>query len=141
MIPAWNTLEKILYLVMLKFLVQFSFDIRKWLQSCIENQLLQSSLILFFDLKHAFQLKDGALNRLTLNVVNKFLCSCSNSSCYGQIKWHSFVRSSEHFRNTPLTSKQVKGISHYWSGISCLESCCKSCLESCCNCTIRSRFQ
>ena len=118
---------EILHLVMLKFLVQFSFGIRKWLQSWMENQLSQSSLTLLFDLIHALQLKYGALKKLPLHVVNKLLCSCYNANCYGQLKWRSFVRSSEHFRNTPLTRKQVKGISHYWSDISCLEPCCKYC--------------
>ena len=50
-------------------LVQFSFVTRKGLQSWMDNQLSQSSLILFFDLKQAFQLKDGSLKKFRSQAV------------------------------------------------------------------------
>ena len=52
--------------------------------------------------------KDVVNTKLSSHIVYKFMCSCCNTTYYGQTQRHFLVAASEHLGITPLTGKFVK---------------------------------
>ena len=98
--------------LVLPFLGPLSFEIRSRLQKCFKNYILYSSLKVVYQsrsrIPNLFNLKDVVNTKLSSHIVYKFMCSCCNVTCYGQIQRHFFVRAAEHLGITALTVKFVK---------------------------------
>ena len=94
------------------FLGVQSFLGRKQLQSCIRNNIPYCSLRIAFQsktrLSSVFCFKDIIPKEICSHLVYKVMCSCCNTTYYGQSERHFFLRASEHLGMTPLTDKWVK---------------------------------
>ena len=95
-----------------KNLGPLSFEIRSRLQKCLKNYIPYCSLKVVYQSKsrisNLFHFKDVVNTKLSSHIVHKFMCSCCNTTYYGQTQRHFFVRASEHLGITPLTGKFVK---------------------------------
>ena len=98
--------------VLLPVLGPLSFEIRSRLKKCFKNYGPYYSLKVLYQSKsrisNLFNFKDVVNTKLSSHIVYKFICSCCNATCYGQIQRHFFVRASEHLGIAPLTGKFVK---------------------------------
>ena len=94
---------------MLPFLGRLSFETRNRLSNYIKSQLPFYSLKIAFQSKNRFsnlfKFKESILKYLHSHPIYKFLCSCCNTTYYGETKRHLLVRASEHLGITPLTQK------------------------------------
>ena len=71
--------------------------------------MFEKNCIPYCSLKVVYQSKSRISNLFNFkDVVYKFMCSCCNTTYYGQTQRHVFVRASEHLGITPLTGKFVK---------------------------------
>ena len=59
-------------------------------------------------ISYLFNFEDVVNTKLSSYFVYTFMCSCCNTTYYGQTQRHFFVRASEHLDITPLTGKFVK---------------------------------
>ena len=112
-LKGWFTLfTKKQVLLVLPFLVPLSFEIMSHLQKCFKNYIHYCSLKVVYQsrsrISNLFKFKDIVNSKLSSHIVYKFMCSCCNTTYYGQTQRHFFVRASEHLGITPLTSKVVK---------------------------------
>ena len=55
-----------------------------------------------------FKFKDSMNKYLRFHLIYKFLCSCCNTTYYGETERHLFVRALEHLGIIPLRQKRVK---------------------------------
>ena len=105
----WATLQ----IIMLHFHI-LSFDVRKQLQPCIKN--IYQQVLPECTLKIGFQSKTklsslfkfkNSIPKHIVHILLKFLCSCCNTTYYGQNGRHLFVPS---FTYLGLISKILKNI-------------------------------
>ena len=112
-LKGWFTLfTKKQVLLVLPFLVPLSFEIMSHLQKCFKNYIHYCSLKVVYQsrsrISNLFKFKDTVNSKLSSHIVYKFMCSCCNTTYYGQTQRHFFVRASEHLGIIPLTGKFVK---------------------------------
>ena len=107
----YQTVEKKQLMIILPFLGHLSFETRNRLNSCIRNQLPSCLLRIAFQskthLSSLFKFKKSIPKYLRLHLIYTFLCSCCNTTYFGETERHLFVRASEHLGITPLTQKRV----------------------------------
>ena len=107
-----HTVHKKQVLLVLPFLGPLSFGIRFCLQKCFNNYIPYCSLKVVYQsrsrISNLLNFKDVVNTKLSLHIVYKFMCSCCNTTYYGQTQIHFFVRASEHLGITHLTGKFVK---------------------------------
>ena len=98
-------------LIVLRFLGQFSLNLRFRLYNCFIKTLPQCSIKVVFQSKnrlaHLFRFKDSIPKELCSHIVYKFLCSNCNITYYGKTERHLNVTSGEHLSLSTLTGKRV----------------------------------
>ena len=79
-------------LLVLPFLGPLSFEIRSCLQKCSKNYIPYCLLKVVYQFKsrisNLFKFKDVVNTRLSSHIVYKFICSCCNTTYYGQTQKH-----------------------------------------------------
>ena len=107
-----HTVHKKQVLLVLPFLGPLSFGIRFCLQKCFNNYIPYCSLKVVYQsrsrISNLLNFKDVFNTKFSSHIVYKFMCSCCNTTYYGQTRTHFFVRASEHLGITHLTGKFVK---------------------------------
>ena len=101
-----HTVDKKQVLLVLPYLGPLSFCIRYFVLHplCSLKVVCQSRS----RISNLFNFKDAVNTKLSLHIVDKFMCSCFNATYHGQTQRHFFVRASERLGMTPLTDKFVK---------------------------------
>ena len=104
--------KKQILLVLPPCLGPLLIEIRSRLQKCFKNYIPYCSLKVAYQsrsrISNLFNFKDVVNTKLSSHIVYKFMCSCCNTTYYGQTQRHFFVRASEHLGITPLTGNFVK---------------------------------
>jgi len=99
-------------LIILPYLGNLSFDIRKRLNSCFNKTIPFCSLKIIFRsnnrLSSIFSFKDRIPKYLQSHLIYKYTCCYCNVTYYGKTERHLKIRSSEHLAITPLTGKTIK---------------------------------
>ena len=107
-----HTVDKKQVLLVLPFLGLLSFEIRSRLEKCFKNYIPYCLLKVVYQsrsrISNLLNFNDAVNTKLSSHIVYKFMCSCCNTTYYGQTQRHFFVRASEHLDITPLTGKFVK---------------------------------
>ena len=110
-IKVYNSLEKKQVSIASRFLGEMSYDVRKWLQTCVKYHLPMCTVRTAFQsktrLSSLFKFKDCIPKNLCSHIFLKFLCSCCNATYYRQMR-DLFVCSSRHLGLTSLTGKRMK---------------------------------